>query len=548
MKYLIIGGVAGGATVAARLRRLDENARIILLERGEYVSFANCGLPYYIGDTIPEREKLLLRSPEEFMEQLQVKVRTGHEVLYIHKDIKKVTVQIRGTGENYRESYDKLILSPGAEPIRPSIPGIESKHIYTMRTLSDADRIKAAITSGTIRDAVIVGGGFIGLEMAENLVNMGLHVIIIEKENQVMAPLDYSMACLVHNYLKENNVRLILANGVAGFEETGKEIRIHLESGEQITTGLVLLSIGVRAETQLARDAGLETGNTGGIKVNEYLQTSDEHIYAVGDAIEVLNPVTGKPTLIPLAGPANKQARIAANNIVDGNKDKYRGTIGTGIVKIFGHTIGVTGANAKTLKRENMAYLSSHIHPISHAGYYPGATRMSIKIMFCPDNGRLLGAQIVGEDGVDKRIDLFAQVIKNNGTIHDLTTIEHAYAPPYSSAKDPVNIAGYVAENILSGKVKIIHWREIDPADRNILLIDVRTPEEFITGSIPGSINIPLDEIRSRLDTIPQDKQIILTCAVGQRGYLAYRILDQNGYKNIYNLSGGYRTWYEANR
>lgn len=543
MKYLVIGGVAGGATTAARLRRMDENADIILFERGKYVSYANCGLPYYIGGTISERDKLFVQTVEGFTARFNIDIRTEQEVTAIHPKEKTVEVKNLGTGKTYTESYDKLVLSPGAEPLRPDIEGINSKKIFTLRNVPDTDTIKKYIDLNKPRHAVVVGGGFIGLEMAENLHDLGVHIAVVEMANQVMAPLDYSMAAIVHQQLIEKKVDLRLEDGVSRFEETSEGIVVHLRSGKQISTDLVILSIGVRPETKLAKEAGLSIGTQGGIAVNEYMQTSDPAIYALGDAVEVLNPVTGKPALIPLAGPANKQGRIVADNIVFGNRETYKGTIGTSIAKVFDLTVAAAGANAKLLKREGIPYQSSYTHSASHAGYYPGAVPMSIKILFSPDNGQLLGAQVVGFDGVDKRIEMLEQVIQRKGTVYDLTELEQAYAPPYSSAKDPVNMAGYVAENILTKKVEVIDWRKISQLSSDTILVDVRTADEYSLGSIPGAINIPVDELRNRLSELPKDKPIVVTCAVGLRGYLAYRILVQHGYKDVKNLSGGYKTW-----
>lgn len=543
MKYLIIGGVAGGATAAARLRRLDENATIILFERGQYVSYANCGLPYYIGGAISDRDKLFVQTKEGFTERFNIDIRTGQEVVSINKEAKEIMVRDLKTGNEYQESYDKLVLSPGAAPVRPPIEGIDSDRIFTLRNVPDTDRIKNYITQIKPRRAVVVGAGFIGLEMVENLHNNQIEVTIVEKTNQVMAPLDYSMAAIVHQHLGQKGVRLILEDGIFRFEETAKGITAYLESGKEIETDMVILSIGVRPETILAKDAGLGIGSLGGIAVNEFMQTSDPDIYALGDAVETRHKVTGKQALIPLAGPANKQGRIVADNIVNGNREVYEGSIGTSIAKVFDLTVATAGANAKLLKRESIPYTSSYTHSASHAGYYPGAIPMSIKILFSPGDGRLLGAQAVGVDGVDKRMEMLAQVIGRGGGIADLITIEQAYAPPYSSAKDPVNMAGYVADNILKGKVKIAHWREIASLSPSALLIDVRTDMEYNLGTIPGAINIPVDELRSRLDVLPKDKEIIVFCAVGLRGYLAWRILAQNGYKNVRNLSGGYKTW-----
>ena len=543
MKYLIVGGVAGGATVAARLRRIDENAEIILFERGKYVSYANCGLPYYIGGTITERDKLFVQTAQGFTARFNINIRTEQEVTAIHPKEKTVEIRELNTARTYIENYDKLILSPGAEPLRPGIEGINSDKIFTLRNVPDTDTIKKYVSRNNPRHAVVVGGGFIGLEMAENLHHLGIRVAVVEMANQVMAPLDYSMAAIVHQQLIEKQVDLRLEDGVSRFEETPEGIIVHLRSGKQITTDLVLLSIGVRPETRLAKEAGLSLGSLGGIAVNDYMQTSDPDIYALGDAVEVLNPVTGKPALIPLAGPANKQGRIVADNIVFGNREAYKGTIGTSIAKVFDLTVAAAGANAKLLKREGIPYQSSYTHSASHAGYYPGAVPMSIKILFSPDNGQLLGAQVVGFDGVDKRIEMLEQVIQRKGTIYDLTELEQAYAPPYSSAKDPVNMAGYVAENILTKKVEVINWRKISQLNSDTILVDVRTADEYSLGSIPGAINIPVDELRNRLSELPKDKQIVVTCAVGLRGYLAYRILVQHGYKDVKNLSGGYKTW-----
>lgn len=543
MNYLIIGGVAGGATVAARLRRMDEKANIVLFERGKYVSYANCGLPYYIGDTINNREKLFVQTVKGFTDRFRIDIRTEQEVTAIRPDKKEVEVKNLSTGEIYTETYDKLVLSPGAEPLRPGIEGIGSKKIFTLRNVPDTDTIKNYINIEKPKRAIVVGGGFIGLEMAENLHDLGIQVDVVEMANQVMAPLDFSMAAIVHQQLTDKGVGVHLEDGVSRFEEKDGGVTVHLRSGKQIATDMVLLSIGVRPETKLAKEAGLAIGERGGIDVNDYMQTSDADIYALGDATEVKNLVTGQPSLIPLAGPANKQGRIVADNIIFGNKKKYAGSIGTSIAKVFDLTVAATGANAKLLQRNNIPYTSSYTHGASNAGYYPGAVPMSIKILFDPENGKLLGAQIVGFNGVDKRIEMLEQVIQRGGTVYDLTELEHAYAPPYSSAKDPVNMAGFVAENILKGKSQIIQWRELAELPANTIRIDVRTRDEHKLGSIPGFINIPVDELREHLDELPKDKLIVVSCAVGLRGYLAYRILVQNGFKNVRNLSGGYKTW-----
>ena len=543
MNYLIIGGVAGGATVAARLRRMDEKANIILFERGKYVSYANCGLPYYIGDTINNREKLFVQTAKGFTDRFRIDIRTEQEVTAIRPDKKEVEIKNLSTGETYTETYDKLVLSPGAEPLRPSIEGIGSKKIFTLRNVPDTDTIKNYVNTENPKRAIVVGGGFIGLEMAENLYDLGIQVDVVEMANQVMAPLDFSMAAIVHRQLTDKGVGLHLEDGVSRFEEKDGGVTVHLRSGKQIATDMVLLSIGVRPETKLAKDAGLAIGERGGIAVNDYMQTSDADIYALGDAVEVRHLVTGQPALIPLAGPANKQGRIVADNIVFGNKEKYPGSIGTSIAKVFDLTVAAAGANAKLLQRNNIPYISSYTHGASHAGYYPGAVPLSIKILFAPENGKLLGAQIVGFNGVDKRIEMLAQVIQRGGTVHDLAELEHAYAPPYSSAKDPVNMAGFVAENILNKKSRIIQWRELTELPADTIRIDVRTHDEYKLGTIPGFINIPVDELREHLDELPKEKPIVVTCAVGLRGYLAYRILVQNGFKHVRNLSGGYKTW-----
>ncbi len=543
MNYLIIGGVAGGATVAARLRRMDEKANIILFERGKYVSYANCGLPYYIGDTINNREKLFVQTAKGFTDRFRIDIRTEQEVTAIRPDKKEVEIKNLSTGETYTETYDKLVLSPGAEPLRPSIEGIGSKKIFTLRNVPDTDTIKNYVNTENPKRAIVVGGGFIGLEMAENLHDLGIQVDVVEMANQVMAPLDFSMAAIVHRQLTDKGVGLHLEDGVSRFEEKDGGVTVHLRSGKQIATDMVLLSIGVRPETKLAKDAGLAIGERGGIAVNDYMQTSDADIYALGDAVEVRHLVTGQPALIPLAGPANKQGRIVADNIVFGNKEKYPGSIGTSIAKVFDLTVAAAGANAKLLQRNNIPYISSYTHGASHAGYYPGAVPLSIKILFAPENGKLLGAQIVGFNGVDKRIEMLAQVIQRGGTVHDLAELEHAYAPPYSSAKDPVNMAGFVAENILNKKSRIIQWRELAELPADTIRIDVRTHDEYKLGTIPGFINIPVDELREHLDELPKEKPIVVTCAVGLRGYLAYRILVQNGFKHVRNLSGGYKTW-----
>lgn len=545
MKIIIIGGVAGGATTAARIRRVNETAEIILLEKGKYISYANCGLPYYIGGVIKEREKLFVQTPEAFSTRFRVDVRTENEVIFIDRKRKTVTVR-QSTEDTYEERYDKLLISTGASPIRPSLPGIDLNGIFTLRNVSDTDRIKEYINQHAPRKAVVIGAGFIGLEMAENLHAQGAEVSIVEMGNQVMAPIDFSMASLVHQHLMDKGVNLFLGQEVASFEREGKGLKVFFKNGQFISTDIVILSIGVRPETNLARATELTIGEAGGIAVNDYLQTSDESIYAIGDAIEFPHPITNKPWLNYLAGPANRQGRIVADNLL-GAKIPYEGAIGTSIAKVFDMTVASTGLPGKRLRQAGINYLSSTIHPSSHAGYYPDAMPMSIKITFDKETGKLYGGQVVGYDGVDKRIDEIALVIKHQGTIYDLMKVEQAYAPPYSSAKDPVAVAGYVAENIITGKVKPVYWRELrDIEMENNFLLDVRTPDEFALGTLPDAVNIPLDELRDRLIELPKDKMIYTFCAVGLRGYLAYRILVQNGFENVRNLSGGLKTYRAA--
>lgn len=544
-KYLIVGGVAGGATAAARIRRNTERAQIILFEKGEHISYANCGLPYYIGGVIEERDRLFVQTPEAFGKRFNIDVRVNSEVIRIDAQSKLAYVRT-ADGQEYTETYDKLLLSPGASPVRPPLPGIDSEGIFTLRNVADTDRIKSYIQHNDVKRAVIVGGGFIGLEMAENLHHAGAQVMVVEMANQVMGPIDFSMASIVHQHLLEKGVQLYLEQAVESFARDNEGLKVNFKSGITLEADMVLLSIGVRAQTSLAEDAGLKIGEMRGIYVNEYLQTSDEHIYAVGDAIEFPHPITGKPWLNFLAGPANRQARIVADNIVFGNKQRYEGSIGTSIAKVFDMTVAATGLAAKRLKQMQIPYLTATIHSGSHAGYYPGAVQMDIKITFSPTDGRLYGAQIVGYDGVDKRIDQYALFIKQGLSVEHLTRLEHAYAPPFSSAKDPVAISGYVAGNILSGKMTPLYWREMLEADRSVAtLVDVRTADEASLGSIPGAINIPLDELRERMGEIPSDKAVYLFCGVGLRGYLASNILKENGYKDVRNLIGGLKT-YEA--
>ena len=547
MKIVIVGGVAGGATAAARIRRNTEKAEIILFEKGAYISYANCGLPYYIGGVIEERDRLFVQTPEAFGRRFNIDVRTQSEVVAIDRANKVVTVR-KVDGTTYNESYDKLLLSPGASPVRPPLKGIDLDGIFTLRNVNDTDRIKQYLGEKAVKSAVIVGGGFIGLEMAENLVHAGVEVSVVEMADQVMGPIDYSMAALVHEHLVQKGIKLYLQQAVEAFEAAADGgLTVVFKSGVRLHVGMVILSIGVRAETALAVNTGLKLGEMKGIYVDEYLQTSDKDVYAVGDAIEFPHPVTGKPWLNFLAGPANRQARIVADNIVFGNRVKYEGSIGTSIAKVFDLTVASTGLPAKRLKQMGIDYLTATTHSASHASYYPGALQMAIKVTFSPKDGRLYGAQIVGYDGVDKRIDEFALVIKRGGTVHDLTQIEHAYAPPFSSAKDPVAIAGYVAGNILSGKMSPLYWRELRDADLSkVTLVDVRTSDEFELGAINGAINLPLDELRGHIAEIPRDMPVWVYCGVGLRGYLASNILKDNGFGEVRNLVGGLKTFKAA--
>lgn len=542
MKHVIIGGVAGGATAAARIRRADENAEIVLVEKGKYISYANCGLPYYIGGVIKSRDKLFVQTPEAFSRRFNVDVRTRHEALSIDTERHEVSIR-RADGTTYTETYDRLLLSPGAEPVRPPLEGIDTEGIFTLRNVDDTDRIHSYLGTHRVRHAVVVGGGFIGLEMAENLHHAGAGVSIVEMADQVMAPVDFSIASHVHRHLMDKGVGLWLGRGVERFTSENGSIKVWLNTGETLSADLVLLSIGVRPSVRLAREAGIELGARG-IKVNRWLQTSSPEVYAVGDAIEYEHPIAGGPWLNYLAGPANRQARIAADNMVYGNREEYEGSIGTSVAKVFDITVGATGLAAKHLKRMGVPYLTSVTTSSSHAGYYPGAFNLTLKLTFAPDTGRIYGAQCVGVDGVDKRIDEIAMLIKRGGTVRDLVRTEQAYAPPFSSAKDPVAIAGYVACNTLDGVMPVVTWRELAAADRSeVCLVDVRTPEEYSLGTIDGAVNIPLDDLRGRLGEIDRESDVIVFCAVGLRGYLAQRILLGRGYRRVRNLAGGYKTY-----
>ncbi|KHD14408.1 CoA-disulfide reductase [Clostridium butyricum] len=545
-KIIIVGGVAGGASTAARLRRLDENAEIIMFEKGEYISFANCGLPYYIGEIIKEREKLIVQTVDEMINKFNLDIRNLSEVVKIDKENNKITVKNLKNNEIYEESYDTLVLSPGASPIKPNIRGIEEcENLYTLRNIPDTDKIKAYVDNKKTRKAIVIGGGFIGLEMAENLRERGLDITLVEAGNQVMAPLDIEMAAIVHDVLIDKDVKLILNDGVKEFKDKGK--RVVLSSGKEIETDLIILSIGVRPETSIVKEAGIELNERGGIIVDKHMKTSVDNIYALGDAVEIIDFVNKKPAMIPLAWPANRQGRIVADNIC-GRNSSYKGSLGSSVAKIFDYTVATTGNNEKTLKKLGIDYKAIHIHPGSHAGYYPGAFPISFKMLFNPKDGRILGAQGIGIDGVEKRIDIISTAIKGNLNVFDLQDIEPCYAPPYNSAKDPVNMLGYYASNIMEDLVDIIQWNKVDELDKNnSIIVDVREEFELVTGTFENSINIPLGQLRDRLDEIPKNKNVYVTCQVGQRGYVASRILRSNGI-NAINIDGGIKTYIYVKR
>lgn len=540
-KIIIVGGVAGGASTAARLRRLSEDDEIILLERGDYISYANCGLPYYIGGTIEERDNLFVMTPEKFKAWLNVDIRTKTEAVSIDRDHKQVTIINHLTGDKYIESYDYLVLSPGAEPLRPPLPGIDSEGIFSLRTVNDTDQIYSYMQNHCPKNAVVVGAGYIGLEMAENLHHRGMNVTIVELAPQVLPPIDQDMATLVQQYLTALNVKIKLGNGVKQFNRKAAGlIEVELNDGDKLEADLVILSIGVKPEVKLAADCGLEISR--GIIVNKRMQTSDSSIYALGDAVEVTHLVTGKAAVIPLAGPANKQGRIVANNI-SGKDDIYKGTQGTSVLKLFDMTIATTGANERVLQEAGITYHSIIVHPNNHATYYPGATPVSLKLLFDQD-GLILGAQAVGYEGVEKRIDVIATALRLKGTVQDLTELELAYAPPFSSAKDPVNMAGFVASNYLSGDYETIEAAELmNTLKPDQQLLDIREPEETELGMIKSAIHIPLGELRARLNELDRNKEILTFCSVGLRSYLALRILKLNGFKRVRNLNGGYRMY-----
>ncbi|HDM8200672.1 TPA: FAD-dependent oxidoreductase [Vibrio harveyi] len=560
-KIVIIGGVAGGASAAARARRLSEDAEIIMFERGPFVSFANCGLPYHIGGDIQERSKLLLQTPESFLARFNVDVRVMNEVVSINRQDKTVTVKNLLDGSEYQESYDFLLLSPGAGPVVPPIPGIDNPLTHSLRNIPDMDRIIKTIEINKVEHATVVGGGFIGLEMMEAFHQLGVKTTLVEMTDQVMTPVDREMAGFVHAEIREKGIDLRLgvalssveyvanqsvANTEAGEDDTHQHLQgkltLSLNNGDQLDTDILIMAIGVRPETKLAQEAGLQIGALGGIYTNEYMQTSDPSIYAVGDAVEEKDFVTGEQTLVPLAGPANRQGRMAADNML-GRQETYQGTQGTAICKIFDLAVASTGKNEKQLKRENITYEKVYVHTASHASYYPGAETVSFKMLFDPATGKILGAQAVGKDGVDKRIDVMAVAQRAGMTVEQLQHLELTYAPPYGSAKDVINQAAFVANNIMKGDATAIHFDEIDNLSENQVLLDVRNPGELESvGFIEGAINIPVDQLRQRMNELPKDKEIVIYCQVGLRGNVAYRQLVNSGFK-ARNLLGGYRTY-----
>lgn len=537
-KVLIVGGVAAGASVAARLRRLDERMQIVMFERGEHISFANCGLPYYIGDVISEREKLLVSTPKLMKDRFNIDVRTHSEVTKINSHEKKVTVSSVEKGA-YEETYDYLVLAPGAKPIRPNIPGVNSSRIFTLRNVNDTDLIKAKVQN--IKSAVVIGGGYIGIEMAENLKMKQIETTIVEAAPHILAPFDDDMVVVAERKLKDNGIKLILNNGVLSFNDLENEVEIVLQSGEKITADCVILAVGVTPDTGFLKDSGIELSAKGHILVNNKMETNIEGVYAGGDAVEVIDFVNGTQTAIPLAGPANKQGRIIADNI-SGLSSTYKNKQGTSVIKIFDLTCAATGNNEKILKRLEIPYKSIIIHPNSYAGYYPGAQQLTLKLIF-NDEGKILGAQALGYVGVEKRIDVIATALRLGGTVYDLTELELSYAPPFGSAKDPVNFAGYVAENVLTGKSDIIHPKEIENVldDDNIIILDVRTQKEHERGKIERAIHIDVNDLRNHLDKLDKSKEYWIHCATGVRSYIAERILKQNGFK-CKNIIGGYKT------
>lgn len=545
MKVVIVGGVAGGATAAARLRRLDEEAEIVVFERSGFISYANCGLPYYIGDVITDPQDLTLQTPESFFSRFRVDMKVRHEVTALHPEKHTVSVKNLKTGEEFEESYDKLILSPGAKPTQPPVPGMDLEKLFTLRTVEDTLRIKRYINRNHPKSAILAGGGFIGLEVAENLRELGMDVTIVQRPKQLMKPFDSDMAAFIHNEMRKHGVKLALGHTVEGFEETEAGVQVLLKDEAPLRADMVVLAIGVTPDTRLAKEAGLELGVKGSILVNDKMETSAPDIYAVGDAVQVKHFVTGQETLISLAGPANKQGRIAANNIC-GMDSHYPGSQGSSIVKVFDMTAAATGINETTAKSAGLDVDKVILSPMSHAGYYPGGKVMTMKVVFEKETYRLLGAQIVGYEGVDKRIDVLATAIHTGMKATELAELDLAYAPPYSSAKDPVNLAGFMIENIENGILKQFHMEEIDqlPKDGSVTLLDTRTPGEYARGHVDGFQNIPVDVLREHLDEIEKGKPVYVICQSGLRSYISTRILTGNGY-DVYNFSGGFR-FYDA--
>ena len=545
MKIVVIGGVAAGMSAAARARRLDERAQIVVLERGAHVSFANCGLPYHIGGAIKERDDLLLQTPQSLKASLNLDVRTGHEVTAIDRAQKTVRIRELATGRDYSESYDKLVLTPGAQPLRPNLPGLDHPKIFVLRNIADMDAIKAAVDAGA-KSAIVIGGGYIGVEIAENFRERGLAVDLVEMIDQIMPPLDPEMAWSLQQHMEQHVVKLHLGTAAAAFRDAGGRVTAELKNGEQLTADFVLLSAGVRPDVALAKAAGLELGPRGGLKVDAHLRTSDPDIYAAGDAIEVAHTILPDSWVLPLAGPANRQGRIIAENIC-GRATTHTSTQGTAIVKIFDMTGGGTGATEKQLKRAGLPYQKVYLHPSGHASYYPGTATMHIKLLFAPESGKILGAQVVGSDGVDKRLDVFATALRAGLTVFDLQSLELAYAPPFGSAKDGVNMAGFVASNLLQGDVQFWYAEDFPAQTDGGVIVDVRGPKEFEQWHIPGALNIPLGKLRARLGELPKDKPLFLNCKVGFRSYLAYRLLLQHGF-TVATLAGGantFRAWHK---
>jgi NADPH-dependent 2,4-dienoyl-CoA reductase/sulfur reductase-like enzyme/rhodanese-related sulfurtransferase len=545
MKIVVIGGVAAGMSSAARARRLDERAQIVVLERSAHVSFANCGLPYHIGGAIKERDDLLLQTPQSLKASLNLDVRTGHEVTALDRAQKTVRIRELATGRDYAESYDKLVLTPGAQPLRPNLPGLDHPKIFVLRNIADMDAIKAAVDAGA-KSAIVIGGGYIGVEIAENFRDRGLAVDLVEMLGQIMPPLDPEMAWSLQQHMEQHGVKLHLGTAAAAFRDASGCVIAELKNGEQLTADFVLLSAGVRPDVALAQAAGLELGPRGGLKVDAHLRTSDPDIFAAGDAIEVAHTILPDSWVLPLAGPANRQGRIVAENIC-GRATTYTSTQGTAIVKIFDMTGGGTGATEKQLKRAGLPYQKVYIHPSGHASYYPGTAAMHIKLLFAPESGKILGAQVVGSDGVDKRLDVFATALRAGLTVFDLQNLELAYAPPFGSAKDGVNMAGFVASNLLQGDLHLWYAEDYPARTDGGVLVDVRGPKEFEQWHIPGALNIPLGKLRARLGELPKDKPLFLNCKVGFRSYLAYRLLLQHGF-NVATLAGGantFRAWHK---